>query len=84
MLESKLGESTELQPTGARRRTPIARAVYGDVVQFIDFLAVTAASIIVALYYHDFVLYTEFDAQRYLAAGIVGATGVTAILRRDG
>lgn len=84
MLESGLNEVADLQPAAARRRTPIARAVYGDVVQFVDFLSVTAASIVVALVYHDYVLIAELDAQRYLAAGLVGATGVTAILRRDG
>lgn len=84
MLETNVNEATDLRPAGARRRAPIARAVYGDIVQFIDFLSVTAASIVVAMVYHSNVLGTEVDAQQYLAAGLVGATGVTAILRRDG
>lgn len=84
MLETDVGEATELRPAQARRRTPISRAVYGDVVQFLDFISVTAASLIVALVYHDYYLAAEFDAQRYAAAGLVGATSVTAILRRDG
>lgn len=84
MLESELGEAVEVRPAGARRRAPIARPVYGDVVQFLDFLSVTAAAIVVALVYHFYFLGTDVDAQRYLAAGLVGATGITAILRRDG
>ena len=84
MLESGLNDVADLRPAGARRRTPIARAVYGDIVQVVDFLAVTAASIAVALVYHDYVLVAQLDAQRYVAAGLVGATGVTTLLRRDG
>jgi len=71
-------------PAAARRRTPIGRAVYGDIVLFIDFALVTMTAIVVAVVYHQSVLESDFDAQRYAAAGIVGATGVTALLRRDG
>jgi putative colanic acid biosynthesis UDP-glucose lipid carrier transferase len=74
----------EIAPVAnGRRRTPVARAVWGDLLQFADFMFVTAASIVVAAVYHD-AQALEFDFQRYAAAGLVGATGITAILRRDG
>lgn len=62
----------------------MSRAVYGDLVQFSDFVFVTAASVLVAYLYHHYVLVLPLDAQRYGAAGLVGATGLTALLRRDG
>ena len=74
----------ELPSTAVSRRTPFSRAVYGDLVQFSDFVMVTAASVIVAYLYHRFVLVIPTDAQRFAAAGIIGATGLTALLRRDG
>ena len=74
----------ELPSTAVSRRTPFSRAVYGDLVQFSDFVMVTAASVIVAYLYHHFVLVIPTDAQRFAAAGIIGATGLTALLRRDG
>ena len=67
-----------------RRHTPIARSVYGDLVQFIDFIFVTVASVAVAYAYVGFVLDDPVDFQRYAAAGIIGATGLTTLLRRDG
>ncbi len=45
---------------------------------------VTAASVLVAYFYHHYVLVIQTDVQRFAAAGIVGATGLTALLRRDG
>lgn len=66
------------------RRTPFSRAIYGDLVQFTDFVIVTAASVVVAYLYHHYVLVIQTDVQRFAAAGIVGATGLTALLRRDG
>ena len=66
------------------RRTPFSRAVYGDLVQFSDFVMVTAASVVVAYLYHHYILVIQTDVQRFVAAGIVGATGLTALLRRDG
>ena len=66
------------------RRTSFSRAVYGDLVQFSDFVMVTVASVAVAILYHRYVLVLETDVQRFVAAGIVGATGLTALLRRDG
>jgi putative colanic acid biosynthesis UDP-glucose lipid carrier transferase len=70
--------------TEISRRTPFSRAVYGDLVQFSDFVVVTAASVLVAYFYHHYVLVIQTDVQRFAAAGIVGATGLTALLRRDG
>ncbi len=84
MLESELREASDLQAAGGRRRAPVSRAVSGDLVQFADFLAVTLASVFVAIAYHDYILFAPVDLQPYAAAGLVGATGVTAILRRDG
>ncbi len=70
--------------SGLRRRSPVARSVYGDIVQGIDFILVITASVATAVVYLQFVRQTEFDVQRYIAAGIIGATGVTALMRRDG
>lgn len=69
---------------GVNRRSPVARALIGDVLQFIDFLVVITTSVLVAFLYHRFTLGTDFDFQSYAAAGIMGATGVTALMRRDG
>ena len=77
----KVEESAELQ---GRRRTSASRAIFGDLVQFLEFIGVIAASVIVALGYHSLFLHTEVDFQKYTAAGIIGATGLTALLRRDG
>lgn len=74
----------EITPPDVSRRSPFSRAVYGDLVQFSDFVMVTAASVIVAYIYHHYVLVIHTDVQRFAAAGIVGATGLTALLRRDG
>ncbi len=90
MVESNLGHAADApdfsgaQENGVRRRAPIARPVYGDIVQFTDFILITAVSVAVALVYHAGLLGAEVDLQRYAAAGIVGATGVTTLLRRDG
>ena len=83
MLESDLAGTGDA-PAQSRRRSPLARTILGDIVQFCDFTAVTAAAIGVALAYHLFIIDTDFDLQIYAAAGLVGATGITAILRRDG
>jgi putative colanic acid biosynthesis UDP-glucose lipid carrier transferase len=84
MVESKVSDVAAEPVAHARRRTPIARAMSGDLLQFAEFAFVTAASIVVAVIYHEYFLAVDFDFQRYAAAGLVGATGVTAILRRDG
>ena len=69
---------------GVRRRGPVARVVLGDVMQFVDFLLVILAAVAVAFVYHTYALGTEFDLQSYATAGIMGATGLTALMRRDG
>ncbi len=69
---------------GVRRRGPVARALFGDIIQFIDFILVIVTSVAVAQVYHVFFLKTAIDLQNYAAAGIMGATGLTALLRRDG
>jgi putative colanic acid biosynthesis UDP-glucose lipid carrier transferase len=87
--ENDLTDASELAAAGPGRqhskyRAPISRGVTGDIVQFLDFILVVGASMAVAVIYHQDVLLADFDLQRYAAAGIVGATGVTALLRRDG
>lgn len=74
----------DLSAPETSRRTPFSRAVYGDLVQFSDFVVVTLASVLVAYVYHHYYLIIQTDVQRFAAAGIVGATGLTALLRRDG
>ncbi len=74
----------ELTAEEVSRRRPFSRAVYGDLVQFSDFMMVTGASVVVAYLYHHYVLVIPTDFQRFAAAGIIGATGLTALLRRDG
>lgn len=78
------GLAEEATATEVRRRIPFSRAIYGDLVQFSDFVMVTLASVAVAYLYHHYVLVIPTDVQRFVAAGIVGATGLTALLRRDG
>ncbi len=69
---------------GVRHRGPVARALFGDIVQFVDFIVVILTAVGVAWFYHAFALKSEFDLQYYAAAGIMGATGLTALMRRDG
>ena len=69
---------------GVRHRGPVARALFGDIVQFIDFIVVILTAVGVAWFYHVVALKSEFDLQYYAAAGIMGATGLTALMRRDG
>lgn len=85
MAEPGLGSSVDSFSTdGVRHRGPVARGLLGDILQFVDFLLVIITSVAVAYIYHFFVLETEFDVQYYVAAGIMGATGLTALMRRDG
>lgn len=69
---------------GVRRRGALERALVGDIIQFVDFVTIIAASVGVAFVYHQYALGLDFDFQYYAAAGIIGATGLTALLRRDG
>ncbi len=75
---------TDAADVEGKQRAPLSRSVYGDMVQFVDFVTVTAASVFVAYIYHAIFLASPFDFQRYAAAGLVGATCLTALLRRDG
>lgn len=88
MAELGVGEASgfarEAQGSLANRKRPLSRAVYGDIVHFFDFVMVTGLSFLVAHLYHESYLGLPYDAQQFIAAGIVGATGLTALLRRDG
>jgi len=84
VLSEAPGLVEEITSPDVSRRSPFSRAIYGDLVQFSDFVMVTAASVVVAYLYHHYVLVIDTDVQRFMAAGIVGATGLTALLRRDG
>ena len=66
------------------RRAPLSRALYGDLVHFSDFLAIIFSAVAVAEIYHYYFRGAEYDWQSYAAVGIVGATGLTSLLRRDG
>lgn len=83
----ELGVSSDVDnfsTDGVRHRGPVARALFGDIVQFVDFILVILTAVGVAYVYHVYALKTEFDVQYYAAAGIMGATGLTALMRRDG
>lgn len=69
---------------GVSHRGPVARTLFGDIVQFVEFIVVILSSVSVAYSYHVYQLKSDFDFQSYAAAGILGATAFTAILRRDG
>ncbi|MDZ7626893.1 MAG: undecaprenyl-phosphate glucose phosphotransferase [Parvularculaceae bacterium] len=88
MAELGLSEATkfaeELATADGQRRAPFSRALYGDLVHFSDFLAIILASVVVAEIYHIYFRGIEYDWQAYAAVGIVGATGLTSLLRRDG
>ncbi len=83
-----IGAADAVAPTDAaqstRRSAALPHALYGDIIQMIDFALIAATSILVAYIYHIEVLITDFDYQLYAGAGIVGATALTAVLRRDG
>jgi len=81
-LES--GDQGELISDGVKQRTRLARELFGDVVQFVDFVLIILSSIIVAHLYHNYVIISDYEFQRYATAGIIGATGFTALSRRDG
>jgi len=84
MSETDATHMADLSDTSSQRRSPVARSIFGDLVQFVEFSLITISSIAVAYIYHIQVLEIEFDFQRYAAAGIIGATGLTTLLRRDG
>jgi len=84
MAETEINSQNKFLSDGVRRRAPITRALFGDIVQFIDFMMVIVTSVVIAYAYHQIALQVPLDFQTYTAAGIVGATGLTALLRRDG
>ena len=55
---------------GVRRRGPVVRALFGDIIQFIDFILVIVMSVAVAEIYHVFYLDIPIDLQNYTSAGI--------------
>lgn len=84
MSEVNVTQATEFDAAANHRRAPIARTIFGDLVLFMDFMLLTVISVVVAYFYHVEVLLASFDFQRYAAAGILGATIFTTLLRRDG
>ena len=84
MADTSISSVDHFSADGVRRRGPVTRTLIGDIQQFADFVTVIIMSILVAYFYHIYWLQTEFDFQYYAAAGIIGATGLTALLRRDG
>jgi len=84
MAEPSLSSVDSFSTDGVRRRSPVARTLFGDIVQFVDFILVIVTSVVVAFIYHVFVIAKDFDFQSYAAAGIMGATALTTLLRRDG
>ena len=81
MSQSDIGDRLEVSRAG-RPATP--RGLCGDILQFVEFLTIVATSLVVAYLYHRFSVGSQFDYQSYAAAGIIGATASTALLRRDG
>ncbi len=84
MADTRVRNAENFSGESGRRRSSASRALVGDIVQFVDFICVIATSVAVAAIYLIFALQTEFDYQSYTAVGIIGATGLTALLRRDG
>ncbi len=84
MSTSGAGKIDDIAELYGRKRSSAPRALVGDLLQFVEFLGVIATSVAVAYVYHALQLQTGFDFQNYAAAGIIGATGLTALLRRDG
>ena len=84
MIETSLTKQESFTAAKVRRRGSVARALFGDIVQFVDFILIILSSVIVAYAYHYYAFDSDYDPQRYAAAGILGATGLTALLRRDG
>ena len=81
---TNLSETMTTKSETRSERRAISRALYGDIIQFIEFVAVVLVSLTVAYFYHTEVLIIEFDVQLYASAGIIGATFATALLRYDG
>lgn len=84
MSSTGVSDIDDLMEMHGRKRSSAPRALLGDLVQFIEFVGVIVMAVAVAVAYHTIWLQTSFDLQKYAAAGIIGATGLTALLRRDG
>ncbi len=84
MAESGVHSADGFSADGVRRRAPVARALFGDIVQFFDFVNVIFTSVGVAYLYHRFAFQAGFDFQSYATAGIVAATVFSTLMRRDG
>ena len=82
--EAKTYDPAGLISEGVRQRTRFARELFGDVVQVIDFVLIILSAIAFAHFYHNFVIIADYEFQRYATAGIIAATGFTALSRRDG
>ena len=76
--------SGEVLTDGVRQKIRLARDLFGDIVQIIDFLLIIGGSIIVAHIYHTYFLIGPYEFQLYAAAGIVGASAFAVLCRRDG
>ncbi len=83
-LNEVFSDYSDLDTDGVRQRRRFARELYGDLVQFFDFLLIIATSIIIAHVYHQGLNNLEYEFQLYATAGIIGATGFSAVSRRDG
>jgi len=84
MSNADVSEVTELAGQPVNQRAYITSTVFGDLIQFADFAVVALAAAVLSYIYHTYVLFTAYDFQIYAAAGIMGATLLTALLRRDG
>ena len=84
MIDIVTATADRIEEGGSRKRTPIARALVGDIVQAIDFALVITVSILIAHIYHTYIRLSLYEIEYYIVAGIIGATGLTALLRRDG
>jgi len=74
----------EMVEEGVKQRTRLTRDLFGDVVQFFDFVLIIITAVIVAHIYHTYFKTGIYEFQRYATAGIIGATSFTALSRRDG
>ncbi|MBI1393219.1 MAG: undecaprenyl-phosphate glucose phosphotransferase [Alphaproteobacteria bacterium] len=78
------GPSSSGAASERRGRSALPHFIYGDIIQFVDFVTISLNAVLVSYIYHIEVLIADFDYQLYASAGIIGATGLTALLRRDG
>lgn len=79
-----MGAAGDVIHDGVRQRTRLTRELFGDMVQIADFLLIILCSIVFAHIYHNYIKIAPYEFQKYATAGIIGATGFTALSRRDG